>query len=38
MQFFVRAFVNDLWKRAFIDEEKTVLEVKNKGKNGPKVS
>ena len=36
MQFFVRAFVNDLWKRAFIDKEKTFLEVQHKGKNGQK--
>lgn len=27
MQFFIRASINDLWKRAFTEKEKTVIEV-----------
>ncbi|MGC1929452.1 MAG: hypothetical protein WA667_10795 [Candidatus Nitrosopolaris sp.] len=36
MQFFVRGLVNDIWKRAFKEEEKTVFEIKREGKNGNK--
>jgi hypothetical protein len=33
MQFFLRGSVNDFWKRAFKEEEKTVLSVQQEGKN-----
>lgn len=36
MQFFLRGSVNDFWKRAFKEEEKTVLSVQQEGKNGQK--
>ena len=38
MQFFLRGSVNDFWKRAFLEEEeeKTILAIKNEGKNGHK--
>ncbi|HJT83393.1 MAG TPA: hypothetical protein VJ697_02830, partial [Nitrososphaeraceae archaeon] len=36
MQFFLRGAINDLWKRAFIEKEETVIAVKNKEKNGHK--
>ena len=37
MQFFLRGSINDLWKRAFNrKKKKTVIAVKNEGKNGHK--
>ncbi len=36
MQFFLRGSINDLWKRAFNEKEKTAIAIKNKGKNGHK--
>jgi superfamily II DNA or RNA helicase len=36
IQFFLRGSINDLWKRAFKEKEETVIEVKNKSKNGHK--
>jgi SNF2 family DNA or RNA helicase len=36
MQFFVRGLVNDLWKRAFKEEDKTIFEIKKEGTNGNK--
>jgi hypothetical protein len=36
MQFFLRGSINDLWKRAFKENEETVIAVKNEDKNGHK--
>jgi superfamily II DNA or RNA helicase len=36
MQFFVRSQINDVWKRAFKEEEKTVFKIKKEGTNGNK--
>jgi hypothetical protein len=36
MQFYIDYSIDELWKSAFRDEEKTVLDVKNEGKNGNK--
>ena len=34
--FFSESSVNDLWKRAFIEEVHTVLAIQKEGKNGRK--
>jgi superfamily II DNA or RNA helicase len=36
IQFFVRGLVNDLWKRAFKEEDNTIFEIKREGTNGNK--